>query len=279
MSETQGSQPSVSVEPEKPSGWCFVCIGGCLLIVAVVVACSGYIAHYLRPPSNNTETVNDELGIYANHKINENNHNENGTICVGRPADSPACKAGAQLVACNSSNMNYAFYSSPKAGHCIVHWVLNPGCLQGSNRFSSIAECEASCISKNESRCLAPVYSSPCKESEITARQHSYFYSSEGNCTKSSGASCLDGVNRFSTAQMCLDRCAKGDPACRTPMINRQCTYDEKQFKAYFDAERNSCFYWTVACLEGQNRHTSAGECTRACFSDVFLLFGSALLG
>ncbi|XP_064483143.1 papilin-like isoform X3 [Ornithodoros turicata] len=242
MSETQGSQPSVSVEPEKPSGWCFVCIGGCLLIVAVVVACSGYIAHYLRPHS-------------------------------------PACKAGAQLVACNSSNMNYAFYSSPKAGHCIVHWVLNPGCLQGSNRFSSIAECEASCISKNESRCLAPVYSSPCKESEITARQHSYFYSSEGNCTKSSGASCLDGVNRFSTAQMCLDRCAKGDPACRTPMINRQCTYDEKQFKAYFDAERNSCFYWTVACLEGQNRHTSAGECTRACFSDVFLLFGSALLG
>ncbi|XP_075739658.1 carboxypeptidase inhibitor SmCI-like [Rhipicephalus microplus] len=161
----------------------------------------------------------------------------------------------------------------------MVRWQLDPGCLEGRNRFASATECREHCV-RNISlhgtgqnlpaECTEPVKAVPCKDGEIKRRDHPYYFE-DGKCNVQSGSKCLYGPNRFVSQQECYEVCLDAaEPACRLPRLQGACRMNEKHFEYYYDNSTKTCVSWRTACLAGPNRHESLSGCIDACSRNVF---------
>ncbi|KAH7967773.1 hypothetical protein HPB52_002245 [Rhipicephalus sanguineus] len=150
------------------------------------------------------------------------------------------CKAALELTACDSETEQYFFHHDPDRHVCLVRWQLDPGCLEGKNRFASATECRKRCV-RNASlqnlpaECMEPVKSAPCKDEEMKGRDHPYFFE-DSKCKLQSGSKCLYGPNRFVSAQECREVCLDAaEPACRLPRFQGAYRMSEKRFVYYYD--------------------------------------------
>ncbi|KAL3198235.1 hypothetical protein MRX96_014470, partial [Rhipicephalus microplus] len=157
---------------------CFVCMGVSFLLIALLVVLVAFIVHYVRP---------------------------NGSVC----------KAALELTSCDSETEQYFFYHDPERHVCMVRWQLDPGCLEGRNRFASATECRERCVrniplqgtgQNLPAECTEPVKAVPCKDGEIKRRDHPYYFE-DGKCNVQSGSKCLYGPNRFVSQQECYEVC------------------------------------------------------------------------
>lgn len=229
----------------------FMCMGVCFLLVVLLVVLAAFIVQYVRP-----------------------NLSMDGTA-----EDGPKCQAALELTACNSETEQYFFHHDSDRQVCLVRWQLDPGCLQGKNRFASASECRERCVGNSSgkeakqslsSECMDPVKAAPCKDEELKRRDHPYFFEG-GNCTVQKGAKCLYGPNRFISTQECRESClSTEEPACRAPRFQGACRMSEKRFVYYYDRSMKACVAWRTSCLAGPNRHESLAACTETCSRNVF---------
>ncbi|XP_049522495.1 papilin-like [Dermacentor silvarum] len=233
---------------------CFMCMGTCFLLTALLVVLAGVIVHFVRP----------------NLRIN------------GTAADAPICKAALELTACDKETERYFFHHDPDKHICLVRWQLDPGCLEGKNRFASATECQKRCVADPSGKyglpaeCVEPVKATPCTDEEMEQREHRYFFEN-GNCSLHTGAKCLHGPNRFVSADECRETCLDTEePVCRIPRFQGACRLSEKRFPYYYDRSVSACVSWRTACLGGPNRHESLTACVETCKRNFFdkLLLG-----
>ncbi|XP_065292466.1 tissue factor pathway inhibitor-like isoform X2 [Dermacentor albipictus] len=233
---------------------CFLCMGTCFLLTAMLVVLAGVVLHFVRP----------SLRI-------------NGTA-----ADAPICKGALELTSCDNETDRYFFHHDPDKHVCLVRWQLDPGCLGGKNRFTSATECRKRCVADPSGKygvpadCVEPIKATPCTHEDITQREHNYFFEND-NCTFQTGSKCLHGPNRFVSTDECHETCIDGEePACRVPRFQAACRLREKRFTHYYDRSVSACVSWRTACLGGPNRHESLAACVQTCKRNFFdnLLLG-----
>ncbi|XP_077560566.1 uncharacterized protein LOC144175359 [Haemaphysalis longicornis] len=112
---------------------------------------------------------------------------------------------------------------------------------------------------------MAPVEASTCSDDDFRDREYSFFFDG-GNCSLQTGAKCLYGANRFTSAEECYKSCVvTGEPGCRVPRMQRACPLRQKRFGFYFDRSLSACVAWRTACLAPPNRHASYSACSEAC--------------
>ncbi|XP_075739637.1 tissue factor pathway inhibitor 2-like [Rhipicephalus microplus] len=237
------SKDKIQAEKEGDRNPCFLCMGTCFLLTVLLVVLAAAVVHFIRPQ----------------------------VALSGKEKDSPICNAPLVLTACDNETERYYFHYDPDKLLCLARYQLDPGCLDGKNRFTSAAECRKKCITGSSGKyglpaeCAEPVKAAPCTDGEIRQREHPYFFDS-GNCTLQTGAKCLYGPNRFRSADECRETCLDvEEPACRVPRFQGSCRLIDKRFTHYYDRSLSACISWRTACLGGPNRHESSSACVKTC--------------